>query len=437
MTRVVKILVGCERDVVRLSLDLNGQVLSTQGVDWEELNGWSAESFGRNLGRLLFDSPTYEAFHADAQQNGERVKIQLHLGDDALRPLPWEHLYQQYGGAFRPIIANANTPFSRRIDARRHHKMVTPSVERVRVLTVISSPANVEMYRLAPIPQRERYELERALYGAGFEVVKLESGTKQPPTLQAIRNHLLQGFHAVHFLCHGVLHRGETFLVLEQENGKGEMVSAERLVEGTFLNLAEPPPLCVLMACHSGGHSDKLDLLPLGPRLIERGGCEAVVSMTYRISMEMARLLTKILYQQLAQHGQIDRALAEARLNVPDVGKFERERFVPVLHTRTEHVWDVQVDPRPETSEVPLLKDDLFIVILRTALMAQQVSGDRLSAEKAKPFYTALIDLQQALSYDIPPQWQVDRLWRLLHEESGWLGMSETVRRRLVARTYA
>jgi hypothetical protein len=65
----------------------------------------------------------------------------------------------------------------------------------------------------------------------GVAVTYLESGGAHPPTLNQVRQALAEGYHMVHFLCHGAQKKGGTVLYLEGGDAKVDPVKgAERLL---------------------------------------------------------------------------------------------------------------------------------------------------------------------------------------------------------------
>jgi hypothetical protein len=72
-------------------------------------------------------------------------------------------------------------------------------------------------------------------------VTFLESGTAAPPTVNALRSALADGYHLIHFLCHGAATEHGTVLYLEDGAGQVESAQADRLLDA--FDLVKEPPL--------------------------------------------------------------------------------------------------------------------------------------------------------------------------------------------------
>jgi hypothetical protein len=77
-------------------------------------------------------------------------------------------------------------------------------------------------------------------------------------------------------------------------------------------NLRPQPLLVFLAACESARGTGQGPFEGLGPKLVQVG-VPAVVAMRDQVEMGMARDLTKDFYSRLLDHGEVDRALNEAR----------------------------------------------------------------------------------------------------------------------------
>lgn len=325
------------------SASLRSGSLEVEGVlplDPAGLAALSADpaAYGRQLGAWLFREAGLETAWAqvlaaaEATGAGVRVRLRLEVGDPVLAGVRWERLAYPHQGQWRSLAAAGRFPFSRFLPVASL-KPYQPIVERpLRVLAVISSPTNLGSSALQPIPAADRQALLEVLQAIPqAQVTVLASGADQPPTLAAVKGALNDGYHIVHFLCHGLRAGADTYLYLEKADGTAELWEAQAITDA-FASLAQPPVLCVLMACETGkaaaGHPD---FLPLGPLLVQLGGVEAVVSMADTVAMTTARRFTGEFYQQLALHGVVDRAMSEARALSQDAWDWS----APVLTMRT------------------------------------------------------------------------------------------------------
>ncbi len=314
-------------------------------------------AYGRQLGEWLFSQAGLGVAHAqvlaaaEAVGEGVRWRLRLEPGDPVLAAVRWERLHHLYQGAWRPLAAAGRFPFSRfvRVPSLQPYQPITERP--LRILAVISSPTNLGALMLQPIPLDDRQALLETLdqLPAGRLTV-LASGSAQPPTLDAVKTALNDGYHIVHFLCHGLRAGAETYLYLEQPDGTAAAWEAQAIT-AYFASLARPPAVCVLMACETGKEAaTHPNFLPLGPLLVQSGGVEAVVSMAETVAMTTARRFSGEFYQQLALHGVVDRAMSEARAFSQDAWDWS----APVLVMRTEDGRLLAAPPpAPDVADAP------------------------------------------------------------------------------------
>ncbi len=144
--------------------------------------------------------------------------------------------------------------------------------------------------------------------------------------------------HVFHFIGHGAFRRksehgeGTAALYLEKGDGAWQAVKDEEIVS-MFTALGTLPHLVFLVACESARRDDNAEtpFVGLGPKLVQ-SGIPAVVAMQEQVPVEMARVLSGEFYARLAEHGEVDRALNQARLQIFDARK--TEWAIPVLFMR-------------------------------------------------------------------------------------------------------
>jgi hypothetical protein len=90
----------------------------------------------------------------------------------------------------------------------------------------------------------------------------------------------------------------------------------------------------------------------LGPKLVQ-AGVPAVVAMQEQVPVELARALAGEFYARLAEHGEVDRALNQARLQVFDAKR--TEWAIPVLFMRMRHgrLFGAEDEEAPAPGEPP------------------------------------------------------------------------------------
>ena len=209
---------------------------------------------------------------------------------------------------------------------------------------VIANPRGLDTQRveqraLPPITVDD--EWERAKIGLGsISATKLAENGEA--SLGRIIPALREGFDIFYLVCHGALVDGEPLLWLEDENGAIARVRGMDLVL-RLKDMLRPPRLVVLASCQSAGvggqarSDDKGALAALGPKLAE-AGIPAVIAMQDSVRMDTAAKFFTVFFRELAQDGQIDRAMAVARSAVHND---QPDWSVPVLITRLKRgrIW--------------------------------------------------------------------------------------------------
>jgi hypothetical protein len=205
-------------------------------------------------------------------------------------------------------------------------------------LVVVANPTGLEAKQLAKVDvEGELKRAEASLKDISF--VRLTSGSGARVTLNEIVNCLSPAGggpapDVLYLVAHGVLRKGQPWLLLEDENGAVAEVPGEDLVT-RLRELQDRPRLVVLASCQSAGTGtdgasvDKGILAALGPRLAE-AGVAAVLAMQGNISMRTVELFMPVFFRELQAHGQIDRAMAKARGMVRD----EEDWWAPALFMR-------------------------------------------------------------------------------------------------------
>jgi hypothetical protein len=314
------------------------------------------EEYGLHLFRALFAGPmreVYELVIGRAEEAGRPVRFRLWIDDDApeLHALHWERMYHLRKGHPVPLLTSTLTPFSRYV--KSPFPSPPPVTERpIRILFAVASPAELDNFGLMPLDLEEEvaalYEALGDLQQRGLVQVRLlagrtglspqtrsllqEGGVQIVEGATSLTNLLRQGrdCHVFHLMCHGATARGTAALLLEDSDGKVNIVRDRVLVS----RLATVEPLPHLMFLASGDRArDPGDNphLRLGWQLV-RLGIPAVVLMQDEVSIEGARQLTNDFYRRLLEHGLVDQALNEARFLL-----FEpqhSEWAIPVLFTR-------------------------------------------------------------------------------------------------------
>ncbi|MBN2393078.1 MAG: CHAT domain-containing protein [Anaerolineae bacterium] len=266
---------------------------------------------GQRLFNALFaDDVLRDAWNQALGKSSQR-RIRLRIVPDApeLHALPWELLHD--GDTF--LAASMATPFSRYLDVpQRRGDLVTEHP--IRILLVIANPTDLEEYNLLRLDvDAERANLMEALgdlVPQHIQVDCLDTGV----TLTNLETRLRKGnAHVLHFVGHGTTstRQGQTALYLQDKAGNTEVVTDTQLTD-MLRRQAKPPHLIFLAACQTAKRSTTDAFTGLAPKLIQ-AGIPAVVAMQDRVTIAATRKLTPVFYEELAQHGEVDRALNAAR----------------------------------------------------------------------------------------------------------------------------
>jgi len=326
----------------------------------------NAEAYGLTLFNALFPAggDILRAYHkatgAAEAQSGGRLRLRLWVDNDAveLHAIPWERLYHLHKGKNVPLGASALTPLSRytSLEIREPAPIAeTP----LRLLVAISNPLNLPG-GLAPANVDVEIEnLRRALSELRkqnkIDVSILPGRTGLSSTIRAkleaegytlldgatnlfnIAPHLARS-HIFHFIGHGAFRRkgergdGTAALYLEKGDGAWQAVKDEEIVS-MFTALGTLPHLVFLVACESAAREAQAisPFVGLGPKLVQ-AGIPAVVAMQEQVPVEFARVLAGEFYARMAEHGEVDRALNQARLQVFNAQS--TDWAIPVLFMR-------------------------------------------------------------------------------------------------------
>jgi Tol biopolymer transport system component len=287
----------------------------------------------REAGQVLFGgllgtgevAGRYRAAAAVAAERGEGLRVVLRIDTPALAGLPWEAMYDQAAGAY----------VCRRDQLVRHVAVASvPAPLRVRpplrILGVVSSPRGLPLLDV----EKERDQLAWALarpVGQGLA----ELCWAPRATWADLQDLLLEGeWHVLHFIGHGDFDPGrdEGVLALEREDGRADLVAANRLVD--LLRQAQPMPRLVVLNSCSGAAAGASDLFSGTAAALVRGGVSAVAAMQYEISDPAAVAFARGFYAAIARGRGVDDAISSGRVAI--LGRSDRtlEWITPVLYFR-------------------------------------------------------------------------------------------------------
>ena len=323
-----------------------------------------AEAYGMTLFNALFAGDIRRAYDkatgiAEATTGG-RLRIRLWVDNAAveLHAIPWERIYHLHRGRAVPLGASTLTPFSRYTSLEIREPPPVAEAP-IRILAAISNPLDLPS-GLAPVDvEAEIDNLRRALSELRrqdkIQVTLLPGRTGVTPELRSklekegyaivegttnlfnIAPHLAKS-HIFHFVGHGAFRRrsergdGQAALYLEKADGAWQAVKDEEILS-MFAALGTLPHLIFLVACESARRDAQAEspFVGLAPKLVQ-AGVPAVVAMQDLVPIDLSRLLAGEFYARLAEHGEVDRALNQSRLQVFDRNRIEWA--IPVLFMR-------------------------------------------------------------------------------------------------------
>ncbi len=297
-------------------------------VDEATLRGW-----GRQLFEALFRDRVATCFASSRSMTaqGMGLRLRLRVEPATLSELPWELLYDPYGGEF--LALSARSPVVRHLHVGRPAQL-PPLAPPLHMLIVAASPQD-----LPPLDIQNEIAALRAILKPMIDAGQVQVHVLTPPTAQALREYLLDHpCHLLHFVGHGGVDAGGGYLVLEDEQKR-----ADRRDAATFCRLGggKLPRFVMLNACLTA--SDTVQMCERGaerafagvaPALV-RAGVTAVVAMQFPVSDRGAQIFSADFYRMLARRRPVDEAVDQARIAVTiELGAGSSDWAAPVLFLR-------------------------------------------------------------------------------------------------------
>jgi tetratricopeptide (TPR) repeat protein len=298
---------------------------------------------GRLLAQALFTPKNLREYFlqclaASAAAAGLRLRLLVDQSAQALHEQHWETLRDPDNQRF--LALQGELVCSRFLDSHDWRPLELRPKGQLRALLVAANPAPtpdgltlVDGSRLPPVDVAA--ELQRAQAALqGIPVLHALESRAEQVTLKRLCQRLGEGWDILYLAAHGALLRENPadpgsprlpFLLLQDEQGAADLCQAGELID--FIHNLHPqkrPRLVVLASCQSGGA-----LSALGPGLAA-AGVPAVLASQADLNMETAATFTTRFFQELLEHGQVERAMAAARLLIHD----RLDWWAPVLYTR-------------------------------------------------------------------------------------------------------
>ncbi|MCP4695663.1 MAG: CHAT domain-containing protein [Gammaproteobacteria bacterium] len=357
----------------------------------------NAESYGKTLTDYLFATADMRAAFAKACSNSQslsallRIRLHIDAACPELHSLRWETLRDPDTGD--PLLTGEQTAFSRYLSSADWRPVQLRPQRRLQAVAMIANPLDLEEYQFAPVDVAGESARVKSALGTNISLTEL-SGTGQA-TLTNLLKQLREGTDILYLVCHGALIKGESWLWLEDEQGKTARAAGAELVT-RLRELSEPPRLIVLASCQSAGtgelagaektqRDEESALTALGPRLAQTG-IPAVLAMQGKITMQTVAEFMPCFFHELQRDGQIDRAVAVARGTV----RARSDSWMPVLFMRLKagRIWYVPGfgGERADFEKWPTLLESIeeggCTPILGTGLIDSVIGGHRELAQR-------------------------------------------------------
>lgn len=277
------------------------------------------EAYDQYLASQLFaDQRVRELFitaYARAGNNGA-FRLWLDLpDDDVLEQIVWERLLHPV--YLQPLCIEHRVLISRYRAIIARDEAALPPRPTLGVLGVIADPEDLEQYgcvRINAEAEKNHFCASLTYADALITPTILSSGGQTAPTWENLKRQLQsRSYQILYIACHGVKAEGQTYLLLEDEEGKTDHVPSSEIA--SFIGQLPPecrPDLVFLASCYSAGDGHGRAPLFFGPQLA-RAGVPAVVGFQHTVSSEAVSKAIPVFFQQLLSHGQVGRALAETR----------------------------------------------------------------------------------------------------------------------------
>lgn len=344
-----------------------------------------ASQQGRRLFEAVFQGENLALLRRsldEAARQSAGLRLLLRFGSlPELASLPWEYLYDPAAGAFLALLGDIS--IARYLEVPQPHRPIV-AARPLNLLAVIASPTDYPVLDV----EAEWQGLQRALGGLQEKGI-LHLQRLQPATPLALQRSLRQkDFHVLHFIGHGAFDEqsGEGALLLEGEDGKGQLVSGQHLtmllgVERRSLGLA------LLNACNTAQADAQAPFAGMAQSLV-RLGLPAVIAQSAPIQDRAAAALSAEFYLALAEGHALDVALTEGRKAIYNQG-FTVEWGIPVLFLRAAsegQVFDVEMLDLPKVMDT-----------LKTALPQGDPTAARLmdTLQRFEHYHTLLSEWKE------------------------------------------
>lgn len=381
---------------IAAALPLFSQKEIEQALDWFGrgfIDRAYAQEFGARLFSTLFPPPIREGFRATYERvaaDGRGLRLVLTLPPD-LAPLPWELMYDAEG-RHGFLARSQTTPLVRRLPEMPLSNEL-PAEGPLRVLVVAASPTGYtpidggqETDALTRSLAGARVGTGETLVAAGRDLLRNRSWRAGMLRLQDRRrvtvdllphasrktlqekmiaaNAAEHPYHVIHFIGHAAADADGSWLLLEDDNGRPDIVPADE-----FAELAASPAvsLVLLNACQTAA---ALDLFNGAAQAFLRRGIPAVIGMQVPILEQTALDFAREFYAFWAAGESIEASLAYARrLMTRGANSAVADWSIPVLYMGPTEGLSLKLHaaPRSPWRRVLAVLSVLLVTVIPTA----------------------------------------------------------------------
>lgn len=302
--------------------------------------------YGSALTDMVFGAqgnPVFDAFvrarAVASALDGLRIRLHVQANAPELHAVRWELMREP--GRTTSLLSDQHVWFSRFLstDDFRLHPLQDPNT--VKMLVVVANPSDLTTRWQKPaLDADQQYRQAKEAIASQYERSPREIVVRRLNVRASVYNivsDLRDNYSDILYLaCHGAITPdGGPRLLLEDDQGLGQMVRGEELVE-RFAVAEECPRLIILASCRSAGGQGAQGLTALAPRLTQ-AGVPNVLAMQGDITVASVKRFLPRFFRELARDGQIDRAVAAARCDISG----EPDWWMPTLYTHSQSgvVW--------------------------------------------------------------------------------------------------
>lgn len=276
------------------------------------------KEYGEYLGKLLFKDDIDSAFTTAYSKNENlRVLLFIEAEDNELKNLRWERLCAPMDGEWRFLRRDQRAFYSLYIPSSIDRRFPPIGRQDLRALVLVASPEDSSGWGLDKFDVQRTVDSIRTTLGKTIPcdvlAYQVDGAVGLPTKDNFIEQLTKQSYTFLHFVCHGS-HRGddnETILYWTDDKNKCKPWEGSKLIE-ELKPMRRLPHFAFLCTCESAKTSEKGAFGGFAGELVRDLGMPAVVAMTEKITIKTAEKLIKSFYEQLREHGWVDRALDEA-----------------------------------------------------------------------------------------------------------------------------